>query len=153
MNGLNEKRKIVCVLYDDPVEGYPPKYARDSIPTLTAYPDLVVLGGFTGTAAQLAVPNCGECRRIGLGPDKARNKGLSEGLRPNRPESERGGALGRCCPASFWSHIDTQGVQRCLSAASGRGVENGGRSLCVYPPLENAAFEVPPPPMRVFSRC
>ena len=39
MNGLNEKRKIVCVLYDDPVEGYPPKYARDSIPTLTAYPD------------------------------------------------------------------------------------------------------------------
>ena len=39
MNGPNEKRKIVCVLYDDPVEGYPPKYARDSIPTLVAYPD------------------------------------------------------------------------------------------------------------------
>ena len=39
MNGTNEKRKIVCVLYDDPVEGYPPNYARDSIPTLAAYPD------------------------------------------------------------------------------------------------------------------
>ena len=39
MNGANEKSKIVCVLYDDPAEGYPPKYARDSIPTLTAYPD------------------------------------------------------------------------------------------------------------------
>ena len=39
MNGPNAKRKIVCVLYDDPVDGYPPKYARDGIPTLTAYPD------------------------------------------------------------------------------------------------------------------
>jgi|ETN07SMinimDraft_1059922.scaffolds.fasta_scaffold71055_1 hypothetical protein len=24
-----ENLKIVCVLYDDPVDGYPPKYARD----------------------------------------------------------------------------------------------------------------------------
>jgi len=40
MNGSNQKQKIVCVLYDDPVDGYPPKYARDDIPTLTAYPDL-----------------------------------------------------------------------------------------------------------------
>ncbi len=39
MNEPNAKRKIVCVLYDDPVDGYPPKYARDGIPTLTAYPD------------------------------------------------------------------------------------------------------------------
>jgi formate dehydrogenase len=39
MNEPDTKRKIVCVLYDDPVEGYAPKYARDSIPTLTAYPD------------------------------------------------------------------------------------------------------------------
>ncbi|CAG0955909.1 formate dehydrogenase [Methylophilaceae bacterium] len=31
--------KIVCVLYDDPVDGYPESYARDSIPTITAYPD------------------------------------------------------------------------------------------------------------------
>lgn len=31
--------KIVCVLYPDPVGGYPPSYARPSIPTLTTYPD------------------------------------------------------------------------------------------------------------------
>jgi formate dehydrogenase len=33
------KQKILCVLYDDPVNGYPPKYARDDIPTLSNYPD------------------------------------------------------------------------------------------------------------------
>lgn len=32
------KTKIVCVLYDDPVDGYPPKYARKDIPKLDAYP-------------------------------------------------------------------------------------------------------------------
>jgi formate dehydrogenase len=31
--------KILCVLYPDPVTGYPPTYARDSIPTLRGYPD------------------------------------------------------------------------------------------------------------------
>ena len=31
--------KIVCVLYDDPVDGYPTSYARDDIPTLERYPD------------------------------------------------------------------------------------------------------------------
>lgn len=31
--------KIVCVLYDDPVDGYPKSYARDSIPKLERYPD------------------------------------------------------------------------------------------------------------------
>jgi formate dehydrogenase len=31
--------KILCVLYDDPVDGYPPKYARDSIPKIDHYPD------------------------------------------------------------------------------------------------------------------
>jgi formate dehydrogenase len=30
--------KIVCVLYDDPVDGYPKSYARDDIPTLEQYP-------------------------------------------------------------------------------------------------------------------
>jgi formate dehydrogenase len=30
--------KILCVLYDDPVDGYPPAYARDEIPTLERYP-------------------------------------------------------------------------------------------------------------------
>ena len=31
--------KIVCVLYDDPVDGYPPAYARDDIPKIERYPD------------------------------------------------------------------------------------------------------------------
>ena len=31
--------KVVCVLYDDPIGGYPPKYARDDIPKITKYPD------------------------------------------------------------------------------------------------------------------
>jgi formate dehydrogenase len=31
--------KVVCVLYDDPVNGYPPQYARDDIPKIEKYPD------------------------------------------------------------------------------------------------------------------
>ena len=31
--------KIVCVLYDDPVDGYPPAYPRDEIPKIERYPD------------------------------------------------------------------------------------------------------------------
>jgi formate dehydrogenase len=31
--------KVLCVLYDDPVDGFPPKYARDDIPKIEAYPD------------------------------------------------------------------------------------------------------------------
>jgi formate dehydrogenase len=31
--------KIVCVLYDDPVDGYPKTYARDGLPKLEQYPD------------------------------------------------------------------------------------------------------------------
>lgn len=31
--------KILCVLYDDPVDGYPQSYARDSIPKLERYPN------------------------------------------------------------------------------------------------------------------
>ena len=30
--------KILCVLYDDPVDGYPKQYARDSIPVIGSYP-------------------------------------------------------------------------------------------------------------------
>jgi formate dehydrogenase len=30
---------VLCVLYDDPVAGYPPEYARDDIPRIDAYPD------------------------------------------------------------------------------------------------------------------
>ena len=31
--------KVLCVLYDDPVTGYPKSYARDSIPKISKYPD------------------------------------------------------------------------------------------------------------------
>lgn len=31
--------KVVCVLYDDPVDGYPKSYPRDSIPKIKGYPD------------------------------------------------------------------------------------------------------------------
>ena len=35
--------KILCVLYDDPKEGMPNKYALDSIPKLETYPDGMTL--------------------------------------------------------------------------------------------------------------
>ena len=31
--------KVLCVLYDDPVDGYPPRYARDDIPKIERYFD------------------------------------------------------------------------------------------------------------------
>ena len=31
--------KVVCVLYDDPVDGHPQSYARDDVPHLERYPD------------------------------------------------------------------------------------------------------------------
>ena len=31
--------KVLCVLYDDPVDGYPPAYARDSVPRIERYHD------------------------------------------------------------------------------------------------------------------
>jgi formate dehydrogenase len=31
--------KVVCVLYEDPVDGYPATYARDTVPSIERYPD------------------------------------------------------------------------------------------------------------------
>ena len=31
--------KVLCVLYDDPVDGYPDSYARDEIPRIDRYFD------------------------------------------------------------------------------------------------------------------
>ena len=31
--------KVLCVLYDDPVDGYPPAYARDDVPEIAVYHD------------------------------------------------------------------------------------------------------------------
>jgi formate dehydrogenase len=39
--------KVLCVLYDDPVTGYPKSYARDSIPKISKYP-----GGQTAPTPQ-----------------------------------------------------------------------------------------------------
>merc|ERR1712167_102089 len=36
---FNFSKKVVCVLYDDPKQGYPPKYARSTIPKIEKYPD------------------------------------------------------------------------------------------------------------------
>jgi formate dehydrogenase len=36
---VTDVAKILCVLYDDPVDGFPKSYARDDIPTLGSYPD------------------------------------------------------------------------------------------------------------------
>jgi formate dehydrogenase len=30
--------KVLCVLYDDPVDGYPKSYPRDDLPTVERYP-------------------------------------------------------------------------------------------------------------------
>jgi formate dehydrogenase len=30
--------KVLCVLYDDPVDGYPKSYARDDLPVIGGYP-------------------------------------------------------------------------------------------------------------------
>jgi len=35
--------KVICVLYDDPVTGYPKSYPRNDIPTLERYPDGMTL--------------------------------------------------------------------------------------------------------------
>src|SRR5215470_7054143 len=31
--------KVLCVLYDDPVDGYPESYPRDDLPKLESYPN------------------------------------------------------------------------------------------------------------------
>ena len=36
---MKNKEKILCVLYDDPVNGLPESYARNNIPKLEKYPD------------------------------------------------------------------------------------------------------------------
>ena len=28
---------VLCVLYDDPIDGYPPTYARDEVPKIESY--------------------------------------------------------------------------------------------------------------------
>ena len=44
--------KVVCVLYDDPVDGYPTTYPRDDLPHLDHYPG----GQTTPTPEAIAIP-------------------------------------------------------------------------------------------------
>ena len=37
--GVHQWPKVLAVLYDDPVDGYPKSYARDDIPKIDHYPD------------------------------------------------------------------------------------------------------------------
>ena len=48
--------KVLCVLYDDPVDGYPKSYARDGIPQITSYP-----GGQTAPTPQAVDFTPGSC--------------------------------------------------------------------------------------------
>ena len=34
-----ESKKVLCVLYDDPITGHPKEYARDDVPVISKYPD------------------------------------------------------------------------------------------------------------------
>ncbi len=34
-----ENLKVLCVLYDDPEDKFPPNYARTDIPKISGYPD------------------------------------------------------------------------------------------------------------------
>ena len=38
-DGEAEVAKVLCVLYEDPVEGYPGSYARDAVPRIERYYD------------------------------------------------------------------------------------------------------------------
>ena len=46
--------KVLCVLYDDPVGGYPTTYARDDVPVLDRYPGGQTLPSPSGIDSRLA---------------------------------------------------------------------------------------------------
>ncbi|GAA3050980.1 NAD-dependent formate dehydrogenase [Pseudonocardia yunnanensis] len=55
--------KVLCVLYDDPIDGYPSTYARDTLPVLERYPDgqtLPTPAGIDFTPGQLLGSVSGE---------------------------------------------------------------------------------------------
>src|SRR5436190_17599966 len=39
LQGSGTMAKVLCVLYDDPVDGYPKDYPREDLPRLAAYPN------------------------------------------------------------------------------------------------------------------
>jgi formate dehydrogenase len=48
--------KIICVLYDDPVDGYPKSYPRDNLPKIDQYP-----GGQTLPTRRRPISNPARC--------------------------------------------------------------------------------------------
>jgi hypothetical protein len=38
IRGISDMAKVLCVLYDDPVDGYPKSYPRDDLPRIESYP-------------------------------------------------------------------------------------------------------------------
>ena len=53
--------KVICVLYDDPVDGYPKSYARDDIPKISHYP-----GGQTLPTPKAIDSRFNRCRRTNI---------------------------------------------------------------------------------------
>ncbi len=37
--GVEKMANVLCVLYEDPIDGYPPRYSRENIPQIDRYPD------------------------------------------------------------------------------------------------------------------
>ena len=48
--------KIVSILYDDPVDGYPAQYTRDSLPKIEHYPDQFGKPGKTTPSPKNSLP-------------------------------------------------------------------------------------------------
>ena len=53
--------KILCVLYEDPVDGYPTTYARDGVPVIDHYP-----GGQTVPTPAAVDFTPGDAARVGV---------------------------------------------------------------------------------------
>src|SRR6266851_979452 len=49
--------KVLCVLYDDPVDGYPTSYARDEIPQIGSYPGVQAASEAGLTIAEITLSN------------------------------------------------------------------------------------------------
>lgn len=71
--------KVLCVLYDDPADGYPTTYARDDLPRIERYPDgqsaPTPLGAdftpATSSAASPANSACAPTWRAGVTPSSS----------------------------------------------------------------------------------
>jgi len=75
--------KVLCVLYDDPVGGYPASYARDGVPTIDRYPSGQMLPTPKASADKMGRPRTndrGDLQAAVLLPTLAASSG-GDGLR------------------------------------------------------------------------